>query len=429
MKMNVLVVDDERMFLQSLVEGVGKLAPELGIITASNGLEALERLEQEPVHMVITDVNMPLMDGLELLVHLSNERPKMPVAIMTAYGTPELHKKATHGGALRVLEKPVSIQTLLEAIRRGLDAPSPNEAQGIQGISLVAFLQMLQHERKSLALAITSQHGVRGLIHLSVGEVVDAECASLSSLDAVLEMLCWESTRLEMLRVQSARPRTLQVRVDFLLLEAARLKDEGQLPRHEHPPAAPMFEEPEFISWQDEDLDVAVISASAALTARVPANDGSASLAGPIELLPKAAAQQTVELPTGARAPVRAAPSASPPSNNLLPKGVPMGSSSPSNIWPSVLESSDILSFARVPRTGGPPTGTMNKGGIERARYFARLAELLGQEMGLQRCTELTVVGATRVLLVLEDTQRTTFAEAVAGTDVVALARAVQEEP
>ncbi len=114
---DVLIVDDERAFLSILTEGLRGYGQDFGIITAENGRDAIEVLKRQPVDLVVTDIKMPQMDGFELLEYLNANHPRVPVMLMTAFGTPEMEERGRAMGARQYLEKPFDVDTLVQKIR------------------------------------------------------------------------------------------------------------------------------------------------------------------------------------------------------------------------------------------------------------------------------------------------------------------------
>jgi DNA-binding NtrC family response regulator len=84
-QVHILVVDDERNIRNNL--GMVLEADGDEVDTASNGDDALLRVKEGPHDMVFIDIQMPKMDGLELLRYVRGLRPDMPVVMLTAYGT------------------------------------------------------------------------------------------------------------------------------------------------------------------------------------------------------------------------------------------------------------------------------------------------------------------------------------------------------
>jgi CheY-like chemotaxis protein len=107
----VLVVDDSRMD-QRFVGALLKETPKLEVEYAANGVEALERIRDQPPDLVITDYLMPEMDGLELLLKVGRDFPLIPVILMTGYGTEEVAFKAARSGARAYVPKPTLAKQL-----------------------------------------------------------------------------------------------------------------------------------------------------------------------------------------------------------------------------------------------------------------------------------------------------------------------------
>lgn len=115
MPAKILVVDDEPD-LESLIRQKFRKKirqNELQFVFAQNGLEAIDKLQTEPdIDMVLTDINMPQMDGLALLTRLSEQYPIIKTVILSAYGDIENIRKAMNLGAFDFLTKPIDFQDL-----------------------------------------------------------------------------------------------------------------------------------------------------------------------------------------------------------------------------------------------------------------------------------------------------------------------------
>jgi len=116
---SVLVVDDEPSILQSLK---GLLTDEgFAVLTASNGYEALKVMEAETPDIVLLDIWMPGIDGIETLKEIKQNHPQVPVIIITGHGTIETAVNATKIGAFDFIEKPLSIDKVIVEIHKALD--------------------------------------------------------------------------------------------------------------------------------------------------------------------------------------------------------------------------------------------------------------------------------------------------------------------
>ena len=118
MKPRILIVDDDAGTLASLsrafaLEGYTAL-------TASSAARGLERLAEEPVDAILSDVVMPEMDGLDFLAKVRERAPDVPVILMSGQATVETAVKATRLGALDFVEKPIGLDRLLLTLRNAL---------------------------------------------------------------------------------------------------------------------------------------------------------------------------------------------------------------------------------------------------------------------------------------------------------------------
>lgn len=116
MTTDILLVDDETPFLQSLVEGLRIYAGNLNIITAENGKKAMEILKTVAVDLVITDLKMPVMDGFELLEYLKRERPETRVMVMSMLDSPEVQARLKCLGVNQFIEKPIDFRAIINKI-------------------------------------------------------------------------------------------------------------------------------------------------------------------------------------------------------------------------------------------------------------------------------------------------------------------------
>jgi CheY-like chemotaxis protein len=123
MSVSILVVDDEPdvadLFRQRFRRETrqGKYVMHF----AASGVEALDRLAEDiqpTLAAVLSDINMPGMDGLELLNEIKQRRPDLPVMMVTAYGDDERKRRARELGAFEFITKPVDFDRLKEQLRQ-----------------------------------------------------------------------------------------------------------------------------------------------------------------------------------------------------------------------------------------------------------------------------------------------------------------------
>jgi len=116
---SILIVDDEPSILQTLS---GLLHDEgFEVTTAANGYQALKIIENDSPDLVLLDIWMPGLDGIETLKEIKKENPYIQVIIITGHGTIETAVKATKLGAYDLIEKPLSIDKVILAINNALN--------------------------------------------------------------------------------------------------------------------------------------------------------------------------------------------------------------------------------------------------------------------------------------------------------------------
>jgi len=115
----ILIVDDEKNYtavLSAVLEEEG-----FESLTANSGMEALQICEKEEISLVITDMKMPIMDGLELLEKIKRREPDLPVIIMTAHGTVDKAVEAMQKGAYTFILKPFDNERLVMCANKALE--------------------------------------------------------------------------------------------------------------------------------------------------------------------------------------------------------------------------------------------------------------------------------------------------------------------
>jgi DNA-binding NtrC family response regulator len=116
MSETVLLVDDEVDFLDTLSERMRTRGME--VATANTGIEALQKVEKEAYDVIILDLMMPGVDGLEALKILKAKRPELQVILLTGHATVEKGIEAMKLGAMDFLEKPADLSQLTEKIKK-----------------------------------------------------------------------------------------------------------------------------------------------------------------------------------------------------------------------------------------------------------------------------------------------------------------------
>ena len=221
----VLIVDDDTAMVQTLKEGLIRYDDTFVVLTAEHGLDAVDRLKQHTVSMVVTDLKMPRMDGFSLLAHIMEHYPEIPVIIITGFSTAAMERAAWEGGAVGYISKPFMINDLAKKIITTLR----READGgtLHSISSGMFLQLVEMEEKTCTIRLVSKSsGRHGILFFSQGELLDARVDDLRGEEAAYEIFSWEEVSLSIQNSCHQKEKNIHRDLQAILLEAVRLKDE-----------------------------------------------------------------------------------------------------------------------------------------------------------------------------------------------------------
>jgi CheY-like chemotaxis protein len=222
---NVLLVDDDGEMLHALKEGFKKYQESFAVLLAEDGLQALEGLKQNIISLVVTDLKMPNMDGFELLAHIMEHYPDIPVIIITGYSTPEMEQLAREGGAVGYIAKPFLIENLARQILTTLRKES--EGGTLHNVSSGMFLQLIEMEQKTCTIRLEDKSsGQKGILFFHEGELFDARVNNLQSEAASHEIFSWDAVNLSIQNGCALKENKIQSDLQALILEAARRKDE-----------------------------------------------------------------------------------------------------------------------------------------------------------------------------------------------------------
>jgi len=127
----ILIVDDEERFRLTL----GKLLKvrELDVTTLGSGPEALEALKQEPYDVIVLDVRMPGMDGIETLAEIKKLNPNIEVIILTGHASVDAAVDIMKLGGYDYLLKPCSVEELVEKIDSAFERKQAREQRSKKG--------------------------------------------------------------------------------------------------------------------------------------------------------------------------------------------------------------------------------------------------------------------------------------------------------
>ncbi|MDW7658273.1 MAG: response regulator [Bacillota bacterium] len=203
---HAIIVDDEYVIREGLAEGIdwnrlGFSRP----IVAGNGLEALEAIRQKQPHLVITDVKMPVMDGIELCNRIRQEYPEIKTMIISGFSEFEYARKAIEYDVTAYLLKPIREETLIEQI---LKLKSVFDQSQLQRSGQTSFKNLPDRRYEAITLAFLS---------LISGNLPSGE---LSTEQLILHEILLSDTTACVLTFNCSNPVTDTKQIDDILTSA-----------------------------------------------------------------------------------------------------------------------------------------------------------------------------------------------------------------
>src|SRR5690625_2967508 len=156
----ILVVDDEPRSIQGIEKTIERTSPDqYEIIVAENAKEAMDRMHDETVHILITDIRMPEISGLEMLKRLKEKTKDPVVIVISAYSEFEYAQEALELGVVTYLLKPIAKEKLMEAIEKALDIDKQKEKSNMYNKILDdRLLEMQQLSQYNPAVKKAMEH-------------------------------------------------------------------------------------------------------------------------------------------------------------------------------------------------------------------------------------------------------------------------------
>jgi CheY-like chemotaxis protein len=167
---SVLIVDDEEKVVFFLRESLEELGRDFTIGTARSAEEALQKIETHPYDLVISDLRMPGIDGLELLEQIREKHPQTRFVLMTAYGSDEVEARAQSLDVFDYITKPFHVSDLLDVARHALtDTPETGRGLSLPDDRMEASNKALSNLRFEVGAQCVVLADIRGQILCEVG--------------------------------------------------------------------------------------------------------------------------------------------------------------------------------------------------------------------------------------------------------------------
>jgi DNA-binding NarL/FixJ family response regulator len=231
-KNKILLLDDDNDWLTLGKEMLAALPSRPEVLTANNGKRALSILESEPARILICDLKMPRIDGLQVLSIVRRRHPELRTVVLSALEDEEYRSRAYALGVdlfwikMEMQRNPKLFVECLESLLGSASRDAEAGFRGIQSKSLMDIIQMECLSRTSTVLRITRGPLVAKL-WIQDGELIDAEVEGARGEAAFRRLLAWKSGTFENLPAEPQRERTINKPVNALLLESAQTIDEN----------------------------------------------------------------------------------------------------------------------------------------------------------------------------------------------------------
>ncbi|MBD3284933.1 response regulator [candidate division WOR-3 bacterium] len=222
-KKRILLVDDEEQFtyaVSDILTSHGYL-----VDTENRGEAAIKRFKPGEYGLLITDINMPDMDGVELIRRIQEIYPDQKVVVITGFPSYETQEETLKLGALNFLVKPFTPERFLEVVRKAINDKSKRLIGPVE-LNCEDLIQIYALDAKDAVLEIR-KGGEIGRIYFRKGEIIHAETSRNKGEEAFYEILGWESGTFKVEPVMEPESCTIDAPVTSLLLEGSRRMDES----------------------------------------------------------------------------------------------------------------------------------------------------------------------------------------------------------
>jgi CheY-like chemotaxis protein/predicted regulator of Ras-like GTPase activity (Roadblock/LC7/MglB family) len=224
----VLIVEDNPDLLKTLKMGLEKYRDKFETIAARDGAEAITALKKIDISLLVTDIQMPRIDGLSLLAFMKKKRPGIPCIVMSAHATAQIREKIQKN-VLRFIEKPFQLDDLVKVIIPALNRDASGGS--LEGISIANFMQMIEMEQQTCIFEVEAPEEGKGYFYFEEGVLFDATYGDMKGVEAALKLIPLEDAKIHFRNVSKGKkkiPRRIKEDLMNVIMEAMRLKDESE---------------------------------------------------------------------------------------------------------------------------------------------------------------------------------------------------------
>jgi CheY-like chemotaxis protein len=229
---HVLLVDDSMAFLETLAEMFELYSQKSWeIYKAATPDQALAMLQQHPIELAVLDINMPMLDGVQLLSVLARRHPEVKRVVLTGHATGTYRTQCLANGAELFLEKPVTPDGLKSIFNLLNDLLVWSQREGFSGtlrqVGLTDVIQIECLRRSSCVLEVHNRED-HGVIFIKQGAIIHATAGALHGEEALYRLLSMGNGEFRVQAYKNPPARTISGSWEYLLMESARLCDESR---------------------------------------------------------------------------------------------------------------------------------------------------------------------------------------------------------
>ncbi|MGC3958318.1 MAG: response regulator [Verrucomicrobiota bacterium] len=196
---------------------------------AATADQALAVLQQQQIELAVLDINMPMLDGVQLLGVIQRRHPDVKKVVVTAHATDSYRATCLANGAELFLEKPISPDGFVSIYNLLNDLFAWSQREGFSGtlrqVGLTDVIQIECLRRSSSILEVLSPE-MRGEIYIETGAIVHAVVGGLTGEQALYRLLAISNGQFRVQPFRNPPQHTIAGAWEHLLMEAARLRDE-----------------------------------------------------------------------------------------------------------------------------------------------------------------------------------------------------------
>ncbi len=222
----ILFVDDDPILRAVVEKHLATHVEHFLTILASDGFDALKKLQKFPFSLIVIDLLMPRMDGMSLISHIRDKYPDLPIVIISGMPVEKMRQLAAASDIIAFLSKPFQVDQLVAIIMQTLRKEA--EAGIMHDVSPSVFLQLIEMDAKTCTIRIldkASQQG--GILYFIDGQLVNARVGAVQGMDAALKVFTWEAASIFFRNDCPPQEDTINSSLQAIIMKAAGMRDES----------------------------------------------------------------------------------------------------------------------------------------------------------------------------------------------------------